>query len=172
MSIIEYSYLVLETNINLSTSDKPQCKPSGHRVLDSPARALSNKVKFSAPLCDYNLEEAWYKLEINGFPAMIPTSCPEIGSCGTRAQIWMPSEGHPGFGEERNSSACVAWEGVERVCCLWQLPVHVTHCGGFVVYRLRRTEECAMAYCAQEGGTSKYILTVILSILSVRAVFS
>ena len=119
--------------------------------MDSPTRALSSKVKFAAPLCDSNLEEAWYKLEINGLPAEIPRSCPGIGSCGTHAQVWMLPEDHPGFGEERNGSACVAWEGLERICCMWQLPLHVTHCGDFVVYRLKKTEECSMAYCAQEG---------------------
>lgn len=113
---------------------------------------MSRQVDFNLPLCDNNLEEGWYKLEIHGIPAEIPTKCPAIGSCGTHAQIWMQPEGHPEFGEERNSSACVAWEGVERVCCLWQLPVHVTHCGGFLVYHLKRIKECSMAYCAKEGN--------------------
>jgi len=109
-------------------------------------------VDFDLPLCDNNLEEAWYKLEIHGIPAEIPTKCPPIGSCGTHAQIWMQPDGHPEFGEEKNGSACVAWEGVERVCCLWQLPVHVTHCGGFLVYHLKKTGECSTAYCAKGGN--------------------
>ena len=136
----------------LLRSDKPQCQQSGHRVLDTPARALSSQVDFDFPLCDSNLEEDWYKLEIHGIPAEIPTECPSIGSCGTHAQVWMQPDGHPEFGEEKNGSACVAWEGVERVCCLWQLPVRVTHCGGFLVYRLKKTEECSTAYCAKEGN--------------------
>lgn len=70
----------------------------------------------------------------------------------------MQPEGHPEFGEERNGSACVAWEGVDRFCCLWQLPVHVTHCGGFLVYHLKRTEECSMAYCAKEGNNWQVLL--------------
>lgn len=102
------------------------------------------------PLCDNKLEEAWYKLELDGIPAEIPTSCPEIGSCGTHAQIWLQPAGHPEFGEEKNGSACVAWEGVDRFCCLWRLPVHVIHCGGFLVYHLKRTDGCS-AYCAKEG---------------------
>ena len=132
-------------------SDKPQCRPSGYQVLVTPARALSNKVKLASPLCDNNLKKAWYKLEINGSSAEIPTSCPEIGSCGTHGQIWIPPEGHPGFGEERNGSACVAWKRLARICCMWQLPVQVTHCGDFVVYRLKRTQKCSIAYCAREG---------------------
>lgn len=135
--------------------DKPQCHPSGHKILDTPGRAQSNQVDFAFPLCDNNLEEAWYKLELDGIPAEIPTSCPDIGSCGTHAQIWMQPAGHPEFGEERNGSACVAWEGVDRFCCMWQLPVHVIHCGGFLVYHLKRTEECSMAYCAKEGNGLK-----------------
>lgn len=152
-SLIEPSSKFFIYCLFLLHSDKPQCRPSGHRILDTPARAVSRQVDFNLPLCDNNLEEAWYKLEIHGIPAEIPTKCPAIGSCGTHVQIWMQPEGHPEFGEERNGSACVAWEGVKRVCCLWQLPVHVTHCGGFLVYHLKRIKECSMAYCAKEGNT-------------------
>ncbi|XP_022791598.1 neurogenic locus notch homolog protein 2-like isoform X2 [Stylophora pistillata] len=134
-----------------TAGDRPQCHPSGHKILDIPTRAQSNQVDSVLPLCDNKLQEAWYKLELDGIPAEIPTSCPEIGSCGTHAQIWLPPAGHPEFGEERNGSACVAWKGVDRFCCLWRLPVHVIHCGGFVVYRLQSTDDCS-AYCAKSAG--------------------
>ncbi|XP_074628689.1 uncharacterized protein LOC141886438 isoform X2 [Acropora palmata] len=149
-SRIDASVLAWMTKL-FAVGDKPQCKPSGHKVLDTPARAQSNKVNLSAPLCDNNLKEDWYKIEINGFPAIIPTNCPAIGSCGTQAQIWIMSMEKLRFGEDRNGSACVAWNGpLERICCMWKWPIRVTHCGDFVVYWLKGVEDCSMAYCAQQ----------------------
>lgn len=130
--------------------DKPQCKPSGYKVIDNPMRNVANTLDPANPLCDNLLPRSWYKLELGGLPAELPTECPPVNTCGTQFQIWMKPSARPQFGEDTSGTVCVAWKtsGRNRICCLWEIPVNVTHCGEFLVYHLKETDECHVGYCA------------------------
>ncbi|XP_048580334.1 von Willebrand factor D and EGF domain-containing protein [Nematostella vectensis] len=135
----------------IAIKEKPQCLPSGHRVLDEPLRSIRSPPHPPAPICDSQLREGWYRFKLNGLPAQIPTYCPAVNSCGTRFQIWLKPEAIiPQFGEDSQGSLCVAWKTArqDRVCCLWEIAVNVSNCADFLVYYLRATEECHVGYCA------------------------
>lgn len=113
-------------------------------------RNVANTLDPTNPLCDSRLSRSWYKLELGGLPAELPTECPPVNTCGTQFQIWMKPSLRPEFGEDKSGTVCVAWKtsGKNRICCLWEIPVNVTHCGEFLVYHLKETDECHVSYCA------------------------
>lgn len=131
-------------------ADKPQCKPSGYRILNNPRRNIANSFDSAHPLCDNTLTKAWYKLELDGHPAELPTECPTADKCGTQHQMWLRPESRPLFGEDKLGSVCVTWktEKTDRICCLWEIPVNVTHCGDYLVYELTGTKECHVSFCS------------------------
>ena len=120
-------------------------------MLDNPRRNVANALDPANPLCDSKLKNAWYKMELDGLPAELPTECPPVDSCGTQFQTWLRPDSRPAFSEERVGSVFATWMTKEkkRICCLWEIPVNITHCGGFVVYHLRGTQECHVGYCAK-----------------------
>lgn len=151
INIILFTTIIFESSI---FSDKPQCKPSGHKVLDNPRRNIANFFNPAHPLCDNTLEKAWYKLEHDGLPAELPTECPAAEKCGTQHQMWLRPDSRPSFGDDKVGSVCVTWKTKKknRICCLWEIPVNVTHCGGFLVYQLTGTKECHVSYCSIGTG--------------------
>ena len=78
----------------------------------------------------------------------IPTSCPNPGSCGTFAPVWI---------NETTNEACVTWKFQETGdvdCCLFTLPVKIKSCPDFKVYHLGPTYACSVAYCTEQPKTS------------------
>ncbi|XP_022112071.1 von Willebrand factor D and EGF domain-containing protein-like [Acanthaster planci] len=135
-----------------------QCSPSGHRVLGNPFRSVSySATAMSGKLCDKTLDRGWYRFQIFGKYAEMPTECVQVSQCGTDAPMWLDMGGrnHPPPGESARHVACAAWGlGTQRSqqdCCLYSFPITVTNCVDFFVYNLLPARGCNMAYCAMEG---------------------
>ncbi|KAK3093793.1 hypothetical protein FSP39_020336, partial [Pinctada imbricata] len=105
-------------------------------------------------LCDNTLTTGWYRFQINGSEADMPTSCAKANHCGTLAPLWLSLRDGmlPAPGESIRASACVTWSGQLRraSCCGFKYPVIVKNCLDFFVYRLRSTGGCDLAYCAED----------------------
>ncbi|XP_033628836.1 von Willebrand factor D and EGF domain-containing protein-like [Asterias rubens] len=141
------------------TQDLPyQCALGGHRVLGNPFRSVSYSASgTSGKLCDKTLERGWYRFQIFGKYAEMPTECVQVSQCGTDAPMWLDTGGrsYPPPGESARHVACAAWSlGSQRStqdCCLYSFPITVTNCVDFFVYNLLPARGCNMAYCATEG---------------------
>ena len=133
----------------ISVLDYPQCKPSMYRIFDEPSRDLRKPRDGPSVLCDTELPRAWYRFKLDGQPAELPTVCPPSNACGTSSSVWLPKGDSIQLGRQIEIKACATWTTKSRrICCFWKMSVFVRHCGDFKVYRLRRTDFCPTAYCA------------------------
>lgn len=141
-------------NDSIPFLDYPQCRPSVYRTLDEPSRDLRKSRDSLSVLCDTELPRAWYRFKLDGQPAQLPTVCPPSNACGTSSPVWLPKADGIELGKQVEIKACASWTiGSRRICCFWKLSVYVRHCGDFKVYRLRRTDFCPIAYCADGKWT-------------------
>ncbi|RVE63080.1 hypothetical protein OJAV_G00164860 [Oryzias javanicus] len=138
------------------TAPPPECGADGHAVLQNLNR--STAFRSSGPqdlVCDHGLTAGWYRFQLHGRPARMPTQCVPVNHCGTQAPVWLSvgkGEVLPGPLGVRQLTACAAWRvppGGSGDCCVFRIPVTVRNCGGFYVYLLRPTQAC-MGYCAEE----------------------
>ncbi|KAL8587757.1 hypothetical protein ACOMHN_020975 [Nucella lapillus] len=132
---------------------KDPCQSGEHQVTDD----FRREVGYSTPegqshLCDAYLTTAWYRFLVNGTDATMPTSCVKPFSCGTQAPVWISlPDGPPEVGQEMTTRACSSWgvQGQETNCCFFPYKVAVRNCGDFFIYKLRSTQACSIAYCAE-----------------------
>ena len=137
-------------NFCFHSLDFPQCQPSVYRNLDDPLRDLRKERAGPNVLCDANLTRAWYRFTLQGEPAELPGSCPEVNKCGSSSTIWLPRANVIKIGQQVEMKACVTWTVEQtRFCCFWTFSIFVRHCGDFKVYRLQKpTESCSTLYCS------------------------
>ncbi|ESO98735.1 hypothetical protein LOTGIDRAFT_158683 [Lottia gigantea] len=117
--------------------------------LSDPLRSTIHQPKqLDTLLCDRYLLPGWYRF-VDG---LMPTSCVEQFRCGTQAPIWMngtipsPQDGIVARMACVNARNAFMFVGT---CCSIQIPIEVRNCGEFVIYNLRNTPGCPMAYCVE-----------------------
>ncbi|CAG7830632.1 unnamed protein product [Allacma fusca] len=124
------------------------CHPSYHRLINNqPNRSYNYRFGTASrreqALCDRDLTPGWYRF--NSLAGnTIPTSCPGVNYCGTRAPVWM--KGTIPSTEEGivKATGCVSVQGK---CCTTQIQMLVRNCSDFIVYHLQPTPACPSAYC-------------------------
>ncbi|KAL8579869.1 hypothetical protein ACOMHN_046436 [Nucella lapillus] len=126
------------------------CNPDNHKVLDDAWRSVDKELdEHEGEIkCDDDLPHGWYRFQLNGDNAVIPTSCVEDRHCQTHAPQWVDLQGQslPNVGQEVRARACANWV---RDCCNWESPITVRNCGAYFVYYLEPTSTCSLAYCAE-----------------------
>uniref|UniRef100_A0A7N4NSV2 VWFD domain-containing protein n=1 Tax=Sarcophilus harrisii TaxID=9305 RepID=A0A7N4NSV2_SARHA len=137
-----------------------ECSPGGHQILQNPRRNVAFDVSGAQPptelICDRSLRPGWYRFQLSGSPAEMPTACVKAGRCGTQVPLWLSlrgGEAPPLPGETTPLTACASWDflGAAQDCCLFRVPVTVRNCGPFLIYFLQPTQGC-MGYCAEGEG--------------------
>ncbi|KAL5006026.1 hypothetical protein ScPMuIL_017184 [Solemya velum] len=136
-----------------SPGDAGPCSPGGHSVIDDLRRSIDVRLHSSEqPICDLHLVPGWYRFNLNGSDAIIPTSCVDVNRCGTQSPIWLPipEDGLPSRGQQKTVYACGSWQlpGQDFRCCMYRYKVLIRRCPDYFVYKLRSTWACDMAYCA------------------------
>lgn len=111
-------------------------------------------------LCDRALPTGWYRFGGQAGQQM-PESCVDLRHCGTIAPGWLNGT-HPLVGDgavERK----VCFHAPSGNCCKLSTDVLVRNCGGFYVYKLKKTPQCDLRYCGngsyseQECSTYKLL---------------
>nr|XP_008536500.1 PREDICTED: pancreatic secretory granule membrane major glycoprotein GP2 [Equus przewalskii] len=115
------------------------CK--NYTFLNESSRSSENTER--GQICDSNLR-GWYRFVGKGGVRM-PETCVPVYRCQTDAPMWLEGT-HPTLKQGIvKRTACAQWSGS---CCLWKTEVEVKACpGGYHVYRLEGTPECALSYC-------------------------
>ena len=85
------------TNTQAQKAINP-CHPSYHRLINNqPQRSYNYRLGSSSHrehvLCDRDLTPGWYRFHSLAGDT-IPTSCPGVNYCGTRAPVWMKGSVH------------------------------------------------------------------------------
>ena len=129
------------------------CSPSVYRVLDDTRRnVLSLLGEGEDPLCDDLLppQGGWFRFLEGGVPALLATTCPGPGVCGTRSPAWLDTTSLTSLDTNTTrGEVCVSWSWPGSTdCCLYTLPVTVKTCPGFTSYFLQPTAACPVAYCS------------------------
>ncbi|KAM4829316.1 pancreatic secretory granule membrane major glycoprotein GP2 isoform 1-T2 [Thomomys bottae] len=109
--------------------------------VDEPSRSTENTE--DDPLCDQDMH-GWYRfVGVGGI--RIPETCVPMARCQTSAPMWLNGS-HPVQGDGIvTRTACAHWS---ENCCLWHSEVLVKACpGGYHVYGLEGTPDCALRYC-------------------------
>jgi len=81
----------VSSNQNSRQSVDP-CNPNHHRIINEPRRSYNYRFGSGNPrehaLCDRDLVPGWYRFQSLAGDTL-PTSCPGVNYCGTRAPVWM-----------------------------------------------------------------------------------
>ncbi|XP_052073047.1 uncharacterized protein LOC127711137 isoform X1 [Mytilus californianus] len=116
-------------------------------IIDENWRYFNNTVEEDH--CDKNITEGWYRMDINGRPATIPTVCIKGPACGVRVPLhieFIYDEPLPGQIEEASICGSHHIEG-KWDCCVLRRMTQVKHCDGFYVYKLTPLDRCNAVYC-------------------------
>ncbi|OPL33186.1 hypothetical protein AM593_08702, partial [Mytilus galloprovincialis] len=119
--------------------------------IDNWKRSAANDKIDNTFLCDWMLEEGWYRIYSTAGDRM-PTEC-LIGGyrCGTAYPIYLSRKGvptgediFPAKGEIVNRTA---YEVYDYLCANAEYPIRIKNCTSYLVYYLRPTIGCNTAYC-------------------------
>ncbi|KAM7284202.1 hypothetical protein ISCGN_001299 [Ixodes scapularis] len=99
----------------------------------------------------------WYRFQVNGSNAIVPTFCPNVTRCGTQAPVWIRlNDPMPSAGQEVVGEACAAWifpSTSTAVCCILKSPAKIRNCGTYLIYHIRGLTGCNLAFCALPAET-------------------
>ncbi|XP_064465970.1 von Willebrand factor D and EGF domain-containing protein-like isoform X2 [Ornithodoros turicata] len=139
------------------------CIPQHHTIIDD-FRRHPDYISPSPKeyICDKSLRPGWYRFLINGSDAVVPTTCPNVTTCGTQAPIWIRLNNETlEENKEITGEACAAWifpSTTTRICCILKSPARIRNCGAFLVYHIRGMNGCNLSYCAvpqQDDATKR-----------------
>ncbi|XP_070534743.1 uncharacterized protein [Ptychodera flava] len=99
------------------------------------------------PTCDDDLEEGWYRF-VGDDGGDMPTSCVDLGMCGTDYPIWLAGQSE-GYDNITIVQACINKGGED--CCDESVNISVKNCGNFTVYKLKQVVDCPVGYCAGQS---------------------
>ncbi|VDI55303.1 Hypothetical predicted protein [Mytilus galloprovincialis] len=116
-------------------------------IIDDNWRYVNNTV--ADEHCDMDITEGWYRMDINGRPATIPTVCIKGPACGVRVPLHIEFVyDAPLPGQIEDASICGShhiegkWD-----CCVLRRMAKVKNCEGFYVYKLTSLDRCNAGYC-------------------------
>ncbi|XP_071142911.1 serine-rich adhesin for platelets-like isoform X4 [Mytilus edulis] len=116
-------------------------------IIDDNWRYVNNTV--ADEHCDMDITEGWYRMDINGRPATIPTVCIKGPACGVRVPLHIEFVyDAPLPGQIEDASICGShhiegkWD-----CCVLRRMAQVKNCEGFYVYKLTSLDRCNAGYC-------------------------
>ncbi|XP_070574530.1 von Willebrand factor D and EGF domain-containing protein-like isoform X2 [Ptychodera flava] len=133
--------------VNYNCTEDP-CAEDTYTEIDSKYRSsmFSSSLwpNSSQMTCDSNLQEGWYRFTSDAGGEM-PTSCVDVGMCGTQYPIWINSQVED-YDNITIVEACVNKGGAN--CCDERTSISVKNCGNFSVYKLKPVQDCPVGYCA------------------------
>ncbi|XP_065939039.1 uncharacterized protein [Magallana gigas] len=127
------------------------CSDSGHTTLNDKWREIGNG---GSGNCDQGLPEGWYKFQINGKPAQIPTLCIKNKACGTVVplRVDLYEQQVPAVNHSLRVSVCGSYTILGKWdCCVLRRPGILHNCGDFFVYHLSPPDRCDVGYCVVGG---------------------
>lgn len=127
------------------------CSDSGHTTLNDKWREIGNG---GSGNCDQGLPEGWYKFQINGKPAQIPTLCIKNKACGTVVplRVDLHEQQVPAVNHSLRVSVCGSYTILDKWdCCVLRRPGILHNCGAFFVYHLSPPDRCDVGYCVVGG---------------------
>ena len=156
-------YDVFASIVNLTNNHK-FCFPCSEQectmysTLNTDDRAASFTTG-SRPSCDKGLPEGWYRF-LRPAGNRMASACVPTKRCGTAVTGWLSSP-HPKMTEGIVSgTVCFHWKSN---CCKVTQEIQVRNCGRFFVYKLTKTKQCPMRFCAEtkvNSSSSSCILCV------------
>ena len=119
-----------------------ECKT--YKTINDAQRSVSYKGSIK---CDNGIAEGWYRF-VGAAGDRIPESAPATYYCGTHAPGWLNGK-HPTVAQGKvQRQVCYHWSGDK---CRWKNDIEITNCGGFFVYKLKKTPVCSLRYCVEKG---------------------
>ena len=123
---------------------RAEAECTSYKKIDGAKRSVNYKGDYS---CDSGMSEAWYRFE-GSAGGTIPESPPETNYCGTHAPGWLNGK-HPDVGQGAVvRQVCYHWSAVT---CRWSNEILIINCGGYFVYKLKKTPVCHLRYCVTKG---------------------
>ena len=115
-------------------------------------------------LCDRTLTTGWYRFGGEAGQQM-PESCVDLRHCGTIVPGWLNGT-HP-MVEDGAVKRKVCFHSPSGNCCKWSTDVLVRNCGGFYVYKLKKTPQCDLRYCgngsySEQGSFANFRITITI----------
>ena len=142
-------YLFFLLHLQASTAHDAQCHQN-YTTLNQVWRSTAYEIKArEKPRCDRNyiVDDIWYRFE-SSVGNKMPTANPGFRKCGTFIPLWLKGV-HPTADQgviDAVACAVVPRQGFQG--CGDSYNIKIVNCSGFYLYRLKRPQQCSLAYCA------------------------